>query len=118
MTYESWKHINSIAGFYRKWETPNLGFNIECRYRYDIATNKNNLEIGEEFGWNGFFGNRIAYVLVGYHNVFDGSGYITPGFVLKNVFPNAQLDTGLTINYTREKIDFTLGTKLTLSIGY
>ena len=72
----------------------------------------------KEFGWNGFFGNRIAYVLVGYHNVFDGSGYITPGFVLKNVFPNAQLDTGLTINYTREKIDFTLGTKLTLSIGY
>lgn len=118
MNKNSWSHVRTIAGFYRKWDSPNLGFNIEGRHIYTFASGKNTFEIGEQFGWNGFWGNRIAIAFVGYHNITAGTGYVTPGFVLKNVFPSANLNTGLTVDYTPQGVAFTLGTKLTLSVDY
>lgn len=117
---DSFTQYRGIGGFYRKWngDVYEYGVNIECRHIYDISSNKNSFEIGEELGWNKLLGNHLALAFAGYHNILNKSGYVTPGFVVKNWLPNANLNTGLTINYTKDSVDFVLGTKLTLSLDY
>lgn len=119
---ESFTSYRGIGGFYRKWDSERTGYeyglNLECRHIYDFASGSHSFEIGEELGWNKLFGNHIALALAGYHNVTGKTGYVTPGFVLKNYFPNANLNTGLTINYGPGSVNFVLGTKLTLSLDY
>jgi len=120
MTNESFSNYRGIGGFYRKWNAGpyELGVNIECRHVYNFADSSNTVEIGEELGWNKLCNNKLALALAGYHNITAGTGYITPGFVVKNVFPNANLNTGLTIKYAPDSVNFVLGTKLTLSLDY
>lgn len=117
MNLQSFDKLNVIAGFYRKWSAPNMGINIEYRHGYDFTENKNTCEIGEQWGWNGLFNNKIALVLAGYHDLTNKKGYITPGFVLKNTFPHANLNTGITVNYGTD-INCTLGTKLSIALDY
>ena len=118
----SFTQYRGIGGFYRKWDSAKTnyeyGINIECRHIYDFASKSHSFELGEELGWNKLLGNHLGIGLSGYHNIFGKSGYITPAFVIKNYFPNANLNTGLTINYGPQNINFVLGTTLSLSLDY
>jgi len=118
----SFSHFRGIGGFYRKWNSDKTnyeyGLNIESRYVYNVADRTHSVEIGEELGWNKLMNNHLALALSGYHNITGKSGYITPGFVIKNYFPNANLNTGFTFNYSPSGNSCLLGTKLTLSLDY
>lgn len=118
MTTQSFTSLNSIAGFYRLWDSPNIGINAELHHVYNFASSANTFELKEQFGWNKLCNNRLALAFDGSHNFNAKTGSVTLGAVVKNVFPSANLQNGLTMNYAPAGLDFTIGTKFSLSLDY
>jgi len=125
MKYENLHEFTFIGGSYRKWDHPNLGLNAEYKYDRNFDSSTITQYVGATAGISDLCNNKLALAVVWNHCITSEVGYVTPGFVITNVFPSANLDTGVNIHYNEDKNDSTkprlyptVGIKLILKIDY
>ena len=113
------------AGLYKWWDKhdPNFGFNLEFQEVYFPATANHNRCIAYDAGFRRL-GRRhnIKIGVSGYHSILDKNGYIKPGIILSGIFPHANWENGVRIDYgeSSEYVSpkFTLGSYLKISLNY
>lgn len=115
-----------IGGFYRKWDAiPSLGINTEYYYNKDMNSDTVTQKIGATAGLSKLCNNKLALAVTWNHNLSAKTGDVTPGFIITNVFPSANLDTGVKFSYganaadsSKPWLDVSAGIKLVLSVNY
>ncbi|MCR5289529.1 MAG: hypothetical protein K6E51_06020 [Treponema sp.] len=129
--YTDFQQTQVIAGMYGVWDTPKFGFSLEYMYyrNYDEKFYKG-VDVGHEHkvaysvGLGNLVDGHLALVCTGNHNFTLDQGCVTPGFVIKRVFPSADLQSGVQVQYNgydRSKegeVATCVALKLVFSIDY
>ena len=118
------KHLFT-AGLYRWWDAfdPNIGFNVEFQGEYVTESGNFYRRIYFDGGVKRLGPKKNIKVGVSWNHQFDDhTGYVKPGVIISGIFPHADWDTGLKIEYgdspSYQAPKYTFGTYLKLSFGY
>lgn len=129
--------IISSVGMYKWWDAhyPNIGFNIEYQNIYlpnlteDKYSNTIFLDAGIKFLVNG---KSVKVGSEWRHYVEDKKGYVKPGISISGLFPHAEWNTGVKIEYGEnestilsengkvitDSVKYTFATSIKLTLDY
>lgn len=122
---KGFSELVATAGLYKWWDKhdPNVGFNVEFQDIYFPETSNHNRCIAYDAGIKRL-GKRknIKIGASGYHSITDKNGYVKPGVIITGLFPHAEWDNGLRIDYGESSSyvspKYTFGSYIKITLNY
>jgi len=117
--------IVTTAGLYKWWDKsdPNVGFNVEFQDIYFPETSNHNRCLAYDAGLKRLGKKKnIKIGASGYHSITDKNGYVKPGVIVSGLFPHANWENGVRIDYGESSVytspKLTFGSYLKISLNY
>ena len=122
---EGFYELVFTAGLYKWWDKhdPNVGFNVEYQDIYFPSTANHNRCIAYDAGIKRLGPkHNIKIGVSGYHSITNENGYVKPGVILSGIFPHADWENGVRIDYGESSSyvspKLTFGSYIKITLNY